>query len=212
MFRRRGVMKRLVILLLVVLLMAVAACTPRGVVAEDPDQQAAPAETPPAAAEPAATQPADQSGAAVIDENVGTTDISRPGSGTTNVAMAGGDRYAAASAAGFPAFTDVHFEFDQYDILAADRENLMKLSTWLMGNQAMVLLEGHCDERGTNEYNLALGDRRSVSVKHFLLASGVPADKIETISYGEEKPVCAQHDETCWAQNRRVHIVLGVLQ
>ena len=70
------------------------------------------------------------------------------------------------------------------------------------------MVEGHCDERGTNEYNLALGDRRSRAVRDYLVALGIGSNRIETISYGEEKPVCAEKTEECWAKNRRAHFVV----
>jgi peptidoglycan-associated lipoprotein len=107
-------------------------------------------------------------------------------------------------------FEDIHFAFDSYAIRPDARPMLDNLSHWLSGNgDARVLIEGHCDERGTNEYNLALGDRRAASVKEYLVASGVSAKKIETISYGEEKPLCEEAAESCWSRNRRAHFVVG---
>ena len=85
----------------------------------------------------------------------------------------------------------------------------MEVSDWLIANEAVVLIEGNCDERGTNEYNLALGDRRAKSTRDFLMASGVPSRKIEYISYGEERPVCTEQSESCWAKNRRAHFSVG---
>lgn len=108
--------------------------------------------------------------------------------------------------AGLP-YEDVYFDFDRYDIKGEYERNLMKVSDWILNSNASVLIEGHCDERGTNEYNLALGDRRSEAVKDFLAASGVPSSRIETISFGEEKPVCNQRGESCWSRNRRAHII-----
>jgi peptidoglycan-associated lipoprotein len=72
----------------------------------------------------------------------------------------------------------------------------------------MVLIEGHCDERGTNEYNTALGDRRAKATMNYLVSRGVAASRITLISYGEERPVCAQHDGDCWAKNRRAHFMV----
>ncbi len=106
-------------------------------------------------------------------------------------------------------FPDIHFDFDKYDIKPEYRPVLMEVSDWLIRNEAVVLIEGNCDERGTNEYNLALGDRRAKATRDFLMASGVPSRKIEYISYGEERPLCTEQTESCWAQNRRAHFAIG---
>jgi len=85
----------------------------------------------------------------------------------------------------------------------------MKVSGHMTKDSSAILsIEGHCDERGTNEYNLALGDRRAKAVKDYLVSLGVPSSRIETISYGEEKPLCSAQNEDCWAKNRRAHFVL----
>ena len=86
----------------------------------------------------------------------------------------------------------------------------MKKAAWLRANaNVTVTIEGHCDERGTNEYNLALGDRRADSAKAFLVDLGIAASRLTTISYGEERPLCTQKTEECWAKNRRDHFVLN---
>jgi peptidoglycan-associated lipoprotein len=72
----------------------------------------------------------------------------------------------------------------------------------------LFTIEGHCDERGTNEYNLALGQRRATAAKDYVVSLGVAADLLRTISYGEERPFCRQSDESCWQQNRRAHFVV----
>lgn len=105
-------------------------------------------------------------------------------------------------------FDDIYFDFDQYTLKDNAKPVLREISSWLMKNDAKLLIEGHCDERGTNEYNLGLGDRRSSSAKQYLVASGVSAVKIETISYGEEKPQCVDKSESCWYKNRRAHLVV----
>jgi len=111
------------------------------------------------------------------------------------------------------AFGDIFFDFDSYRIREDAKVVLMKLSEWLVSNEGnKVLVEGHCDERGTNEYNLALGDRRATAVKSFLISGGVSPKKIETISYGEEKPLCMEAAEACWGQNRRAHFVTEGVQ
>jgi len=104
---------------------------------------------------------------------------------------------------------DIHFDFNRYDIAEKDREILNGLGDWLNKNKGTkVQIEGHCDERGSNEYNLALGDRRANSVKQYLITLGLSAARISTISYGEEKPLCSESTEECWARNRRSHFVL----
>ena len=106
-------------------------------------------------------------------------------------------------------FADILFEYDKYDVKESYKSELQAVSAWLTKNSsATVSVEGHCDERGTNEYNLALGDRRAKAVKDYLVSLGVLSSRIETISYGEEKPVCTEQSEECWAKNRRAHFVI----
>ena len=90
------------------------------------------------------------------------------------------------------------------------QDTLMRHAAWLRENSGVtVTIEGHCDERGTNEYNLALGDRRADSAKAFLVDLGIAASRLTTISYGEERPLCMQQDEECWSKNRRGHFVVN---
>lgn len=104
---------------------------------------------------------------------------------------------------------DIHFDYDRYDIKDDAKPVLKEVSAMLSRNKNIkVIIEGHCDERGTNEYNLGLGDRRANSAREFLISLGIPSNKIETISYGEEKPLCENQTEECWAKNRRAHFVL----
>jgi peptidoglycan-associated lipoprotein len=104
---------------------------------------------------------------------------------------------------------DVHFDFDS-DTLTMDAQDLLKdKAQWLMDNpDAHVLIEGNCDERGSNAYNLALGDRRAQAAKNFLVTLGISANRLTTISYGEERPLDPGHNEAAWAKNRRDHFVL----
>jgi len=98
----------------------------------------------------------------------------------------------------------VHFAYDKSDIMDQDRDILQRQAAWLQKYpQVRVTIEGHCDPRGTREYNLALGGRRADAVKEYLVSLGVPASRIDTISYGKERPVCTESDESCWAQDRR---------
>lgn len=105
-------------------------------------------------------------------------------------------------------FFDIHFDFDRYNIREDAKPILNELSSFLAESEAKVIIEGHCDERGTDEYNLALGDRRAQSVKQYLVASGASPSKIETVSYGEEKPLCDAKNDECWGKNRRAHFVI----
>jgi len=103
---------------------------------------------------------------------------------------------------------DVFFDFDKYDIRPTDAKMLDTNAAWLKSNDNLVLIEGHCDERGTNEYNLALGERRAKAAMNYLVAQGVQASRITIISYGKERPTCTEHSESCWAQNRRAHFLV----
>ncbi len=106
-------------------------------------------------------------------------------------------------------FQDILFDFDKYDVKDTYKPVLQSVASWMTKNSAARLsIEGHCDDRGTNEYNLALGDRRAKAVKDALLALGVPSSRVDMISYGEEKPVCSDQNETCWSKNRRAHFVV----
>lgn len=101
---------------------------------------------------------------------------------------------------------DIHFDFDQHNIRSEDRAILEKNGQWLKENpRVKVQIEGHCDERGTLEYNLALGERRTKSTKDYLISLGIEPDRLPTISYGEEKPLEPGHNEEAWAKNRRSH-------
>lgn len=106
-------------------------------------------------------------------------------------------------------FKDIHFDFDKYNIREDAKPILKSVADSLIKNGSQkMLIEGHCDERGTNEYNLALGDRRAKSTKDYLVSLGVQSSRIEAISYGEEKPLCKEQTEDCWAKNRRAHFVI----
>ncbi len=105
---------------------------------------------------------------------------------------------------------DIYFDFDKATLTPAAQDNLLRKAEWLRENSDVtVTIEGHCDDRGTNEYNLALGDRRAESAKAFLVDLGIAASRITTISYGEERPVCTQQNEECWAKNRRDNFVIN---
>ena len=103
---------------------------------------------------------------------------------------------------------DAYFDYDKADIRPDARAALTKTADFLKNYpQIKVTIEGHCDERGSTEYNLALGDRRATAVKQFLVSLGISADRLSTVSYGKEKPFCMESNESCWQQNRRGHFV-----
>jgi len=104
---------------------------------------------------------------------------------------------------------DVYFEFDRSELTPAARASLEQNAKWLIGHpNSAVTVEGHADERGTNEYNLALGERRAQAVKRVLVALGVTSAKLSTVTYGEEQPVCRDHQDSCWQKNRRAHFAV----
>lgn len=107
-----------------------------------------------------------------------------------------------------PNLKDVYFDFDRYDIRPSDARTLDTNAAWLKTNNDLVLIEGHCDERGTNEYNLALGERRAKATMNYLVGQGVQANRITIISYGKERPTCTEHSEGCWTKNRRAHFLV----
>jgi peptidoglycan-associated lipoprotein len=105
---------------------------------------------------------------------------------------------------------DVYFDFDSAAIKPDAIDTLERKATWMLDNpESRVTIEGHCDERGTNEYNIALGDRRAEAVRSFLIDLGISPQRMTTISYGEERPVAPGSDEASRALNRRVHFVLN---
>ncbi len=103
---------------------------------------------------------------------------------------------------------DVHFAYDSYELDGSARDVLNSNAEWLKENKrAKTEIEGHCDERGTVEYNLALGAKRAKAVKDYLVSLGIASERLTTISYGEELPLCREATEQCYARNRRVHFV-----
>ena len=182
---------------------------------------------------PATTQasaPAPAGAAGTAAGGTGATparsELTSPGSGSTSSGQSsatGGSTAtpsggAATAAAARPSprefsevaeLRDINFDFDKYDIRPGDARVLDSNATWLKGNpNHLLLIEGHCDERGTNEYNLALGERRAKSAMNYLVSQGVQANRITIISYGEERPLCTEHTEECWAKNRRAHFLV----
>jgi peptidoglycan-associated lipoprotein len=107
------------------------------------------------------------------------------------------------------ALQDVHFDFDKSAVKESDKPVLVGIATFMKTySQANVFIDGNCDERGTVEYNLALGEHRAHAVMDYLVSLGVPAARLSTTSYGKEKPVCTESVESCWSRNRRAHFSL----
>lgn len=108
-------------------------------------------------------------------------------------------------------FVDVHFDYNKSDIRASERPILEGIAGYMREHPALsIKVEGHCDERGSNEYNLALGERRALSIRSYLANLGIAPERIYTISYGEERPLCAEQGDACWDRNRRGHFLLGL--
>ena len=105
--------------------------------------------------------------------------------------------------------TDIHFEYDKFDLREGDRQLLSKNAETLKRFDFIkITIEGHCDERGSVEYNLALGERRAKAAFDYLLSLGVEAGRMKTVSYGKEVPLCQESNEDCWARNRRDHFAV----
>jgi peptidoglycan-associated lipoprotein len=160
----------------------------------------------------AASAPAPTGAAATTGSTAGATRVTPPAPTPPTAAPQAPATAARPSPKEFTAIPElkpIYFDFDRYDIRPADAKVLDANAQWLKSNAAqLVLIEGHCDERGTNEYNLALGERRAKSTMNYLVSQGVQASRITIISYGEERPVCTQHNEECWSKNRRAQFLV----
>jgi peptidoglycan-associated lipoprotein len=119
------------------------------------------------------------------------------------------DTSSAEPASAIQPFETIYFDFDSYVLREDARDTLKKNADWMQKNTAeKVRLEGHCDERGSDEYNLALGEKRAKAAYNYLKSLGISADRLNSISYGKEKPVDPGHDEAAWAKNRRVEFII----
>ena len=168
---------------------------------------------PAAVGPPAATAPAPAPAPAQPSPQTAETPVTRtPAPAETPVQPAPAAAAPAAAAAAVPGpspLKDVFFDFDKSNIRDDQKAALNDNVGWLKGNTgAKLLIEGHCDERGTAEYNLALGERRAKAVKDYLIAAGIAADRVSTISYGKERPFVLGHDESAWKWNRRGHFTI----
>jgi len=146
-------------------------------------------------------------------EEASSREVSQPLKGAEMKAGAGAESEAtkemAVSAKEEIAFKDIHFEFDKFNLKPEARDVLKQLADWLTKNKKYdALIEGNCDERGTTEYNLALGERRAKEAMKYLVELGIDGKRLKTISYGKESPLDPGHNEEAWAKNRRDHFVV----
>ncbi len=148
-----------------------------------------------------------RTGSSATDSSAATTGTAR----SSDEDLVEEDASRAERVAAMNAFIneDVLFDYDKATLKPEAQEILRSKADWLIKNaDASIVIEGHCDERGSTEYNLALGDRRAQSVRMFLMDLGVPRSRMSKISYGEEMPVDRRHNEAAWAKNRRAHFNL----
>lgn len=135
-------------------------------------------------------------------------DVSEDGNTAGDVSASQSLPVGTAPGTRIPELSTVYFEYDSFKLKSDAKASLNAAATWLKANPSkQVQIEGHTDERGTTEYNLALGERRAGAVKDYLVMKGVPAAQLSTISYGEERPVAVGSNEQAWAQNRRGEFV-----
>jgi peptidoglycan-associated lipoprotein len=169
----------------------------------------------PATMPASATAPAPTSGSMSGGRPQPTAAQSGAGGGASLGAVAGSAaggatvRPSPRDFSGNAALKDINFDFDKYDIRPADAKILDASAAWLKSNpRNLLLIEGHTDERGTAEYNLALGERRAKAAMSYLVALGIQANRISIISYGSEQGLCKDRGESCWARNRRDHFLV----
>jgi peptidoglycan-associated lipoprotein len=177
---------------LVTIILAAAGCAPSATNKPEPGAASS------AAAKPAAQTPGEgQRGATSESTTQGQSSLDQLREGKPPVTPASSP------------LKEIFFTFDRYDLEGDARETLKVNADWLKRNPAArIEIEGHCDERGTNEYNLALGAKRAQAAKDYLITLGISTERLSTISYGEEIPVCKEQNESCWRQNRRARFVI----
>ena len=138
------------------------------------------------------------------DQPTGSQDGMQTGDGVSSQDLGGGSGQASQQSLALEAGDSVFFGFDQYSLTTEAQNTLRAQAAWLRKfPNVTVTIEGHCDERGTREYNLALGDRRANAVKDYLVSQGIAPSRVATISYGKERPMATCSAEACWSKNRR---------
>lgn len=185
-----AVVNKLMFYGLVMMILTAAGCAPSATNKPEPGSASS------AASKPAAPSPGEgQRGAASESTTPGQSSLDQLREGKTTPAAS--------------PLKEIFFSFDRYDLEGEARETLKVNADWLKRNPAArIEIEGHCDERGTNEYNLALGAKRAQAAKDYLVTLGIATERLSTISYGEEIPVCREQNENCWRQNRRARFVI----
>jgi peptidoglycan-associated lipoprotein len=180
----------LIALTMVLLVVSVSAC-----------KKKPPATSPDMVIKPSTTEPTTQEVPAAPEPTIGGDQTPDPLSGDLQEAS----EYAARQGL----LGDIFFDYDQFDLRQDARDRLAQNAKFLTSHPEFILtIEGHADERGTNDYNLALGDRRAAAAREYLVTLGVAANRLRTVSYGEERPFCGESTEACWSQNRRAHFLI----
>jgi len=150
-----------------------------------------------------------QSGAGAGQGNTGPGGIGENGLGANGSSSLNQFQKGTLGANGQGPLSDIHFDYNDFSVRAQDGEILKTDADWMTKNSAArVQIEGHCDDRGSEEYNIALGAKRAQAAKDYLQTLGIAADRMSTISYGKELPICTEETDECWAQNRRDHFVV----
>ncbi len=150
-----------------------------------------------------------QSGAGAGQGGAGAAGIGENGLGANGSSSLNQFQKGTLGESGQGPLSDIHFGYNDYSIREQDGATLKSNADWMTKNSgARVQIEGHCDDRGSEEYNIALGAKRAQAAKDYLETLGVGADRMSTISYGKELPLCTEETEDCWAQNRRDHFVV----
>ncbi len=181
---------------LLLIALSIAACAGKTVVTEDYSAASG--------KKGEATTVVPEEGVGVGEAGVSESDINGPGEKYREAFVSDEDRKAATEAARAAGLKVVHFDFDKYTIKESDIELIKEDAQWLKDHpRVYVRIEGHADERGENEYNMALGEKRATSVKRYLESLGISGKRLSIISYGEEDPIDNGHNEEAWAKNRR---------
>ena len=196
-----------VILAFLLMVMFIAGCGPKKEILKDDSAK------PPAMAEPSAeAKPVEKAAPEKADAKTKFTvlepvvEAEKPATAADTGAAARKAEAVAVSAKQLYELADIRFDFDKFNLKDEARGILKNHAEWLNKNKdVMIVVEGHCDERGTAEYNLALGERRANAAAKFLVDMGIDAKRIKTLSYGEELPLDPGHNEEAWAKNRRAH-------
>ena len=187
--------RRAVLLLLLAAVLAAGCAKQQTLKSGDASGQAAPSAAPAPGGEP--------------KEAIRETPVTEAPAGSAVLAAKAAEAGVAVTEEKPSRFADVLFDFDKSDLTTEGKRSCQSVAEYMKKNpKAKVLIEGHCDERGSAEYNLALGERRAVAVKNYLLSLGVPKGAISTVSFGKERPVDPGHTEEAWAKNRRAHFLL----